>query len=339
MEALVKAAVQTVLYDAQGPPNDPSIDPRDALQRDVSLFLRSMQQFPQQPLPFPVAAYRDFFVLVARWRHEFAIDARHTIDSTRRWIELSSASERTALDQDLVDHPDASSGPVELTSRLLVLLMVLHTDNETCVEEVDSVAHLLVESLERAAESAADGSMQLLGILALLGILLDAFAELNWLDATCEDGSDLFTRAARLLVNLVWRDHELVKMAVGILNRIVARDAAFTVSFAAETASAILTGLLREANNPFAAVHVEDAGPLVSVAAIFRDCLGTMLETRYEDAIVFIEHALLEPLSCLLRRLIECAFEAPGDEHVAELDRVATMLFDVCDKALQGQPI
>ncbi|TKY84525.1 hypothetical protein EX895_006427 [Sporisorium graminicola] len=335
MESLVKAAV-IVLNDAQGSSNRET-DQQDDLERDVSLFLRSMRHFRDQPLPFPTATYRDFFVLVAQWRHEeLAIDARYTIDSTRSWIELSSASERRALDQDLGVHSGAWDGPYELTSRLLTMLMVLHTDGETCVKEVDNVAHLLFDSLKRAAESAGAGSTQLLDILFLLGILLDAFAELT--KAGNEDQTDLIRSIASLLVITVWRDHERAKIAVGFLNRIVARDASFKGKLAANTASAIVSLLSLEADCPYAGVDVKNAGPLMFVAAIFRNCLGVMLESAYADAIECIASALFEPLSHLLRRLIERTREAPADEHTTELEMVATTLYDTCDKALRGQP-
>ncbi|CDW98765.1 hypothetical protein [Sporisorium scitamineum] len=299
-----------------------------------------MRRFPEQPLPFPVATYRDFFVLVSQWRHkEGAIDARHTIDSTRRWIELSSASERAALDQGLDAYAEVWNGPFELTSRLLVLLMVLHTDGETCVKEVDKVARLLIEALDRAAGNSIVGSLQRLDILVLLGILIDSFAEFKWQAAGGENGTNLVGRAVRLLVNSIWRDHELVKVAIGILNRIVARDASFTWILAADTASAILSGLSLEIECRGDDIDFQNAGPLVSVTAIFRDCLGMMLESCYEDTIGYIANALFEPLSCLLSRLLERTIEAPADEHTAELDKVATMLYDICDKALHGQPI
>ena len=45
------------------------IDLNNTLAQEVSLFLRSIQHFPLQPLLFPLVVYRDFFVLVAQCRN------------------------------------------------------------------------------------------------------------------------------------------------------------------------------------------------------------------------------------------------------------------------------
>lgn len=59
--------IQKVLSHVAGSSN-PAFESSDALKQNVLIFLRSLQQFPIQPLPFPLDTYRDFFVLVSEWR-------------------------------------------------------------------------------------------------------------------------------------------------------------------------------------------------------------------------------------------------------------------------------
>ena len=59
---------QTVIHDTRDPVGTRD-DRAAALKQDVSLFLHSLQTFPEQPLPFALATYRDFLVLVVQWRY------------------------------------------------------------------------------------------------------------------------------------------------------------------------------------------------------------------------------------------------------------------------------
>lgn len=265
---------------------------------------------------------------------EPSVDARHTIDSTRQWIEHSSASQRFQFDQELIRHPEKWGGPFELTGRLLSLLRALHANSDNGTEQLDKVAHLLVESLERAAETVYPGSVQRLYILGLLGIFLDASAELGW--QAMESKTYLFRLAVGLLVDLIWRDEESGKIAVGFLDRIAMRDGSFASKVAAMLPSAILVRLSREANDPYAAVDVQGAGRLMPIATIFEICLSMMISSSsFEDAARYIQSNLLDPLSTLLSKMLERTIEDPSDEHIAELDTVSTRLYDLCDKALQ----
>lgn len=96
---------------------------------------------------------------------EPAIDARHTIDSTRRWTVLSSASERHALDQELIKYPELWEGPFELTSKLLSSMVALRSSDDVQMQELVDVVQNLAESLEEAAVAVEKDSLQRLYIL------------------------------------------------------------------------------------------------------------------------------------------------------------------------------
>ena len=267
---------------------------------------------------------------------EKSIDARHTIDRTRRWIELSTAPQRQALDQTLVAHPQIWTGPFELTSTLLTLLRLLHADRGPGFKEVLRVAHLLVESLESAAKKVVDDSQSRIYAIELLGILVDAFAELGWNDAVAVIEMRLTIRVVQLVVDLVWRDEQGVKIAAGIIDRVGARGGTFAFVVVANIASTIVAKLAHLADNLHAAVHAEDPEPLVSITSVFRVCLDVMLEICFENAKASIQNALHKPLSSLLDRMLERTIDDPSDERAAELDCVVTKLYDLCDRELDA---
>lgn len=212
-----------------------------------------------------------------------------------------------------------------MTSTLLTLLRLEHAD-----KEVVRVAHLLVDSLERASKSVY--------AVGLLGILLDAFAELGWNEAVVVSEMRLTVRMVELFMDLVWRDEEQARIAAGVLERIGARGGTFAFVLVADVASAILGRLEQEADASYAAKRVEDAGPLVSITTIFRVCLDVLLDICYENAKAYVQEKLHKPLSSLLSKMLERTIEDPTDERVAELDSVVTKLYDLCDRELDEDP-
>ncbi|KAF6766832.1 hypothetical protein PSEUBRA_000689 [Kalmanozyma brasiliensis GHG001] len=333
MKDLVRAAV-VVVGDAQAAA-DPGSGSREALKRDVSRFLQSLQHFPEQPLPFPIAVYRDYFVLVAERRNdEPSIDARHTIDCMRLQIESSTDVDRFELDQELVKHPDFFGGPADLTSRLLSLLVVLHNDAGFGLEAYAKVANLLVASLERATELVAGDTQQRPHLLALLGLMLDATVELEGREINAGIAAGLTSRGGQIFADLIWRDETQIKMAAGILDRIQARSQSAGCSIAASIALAIVKKLEQELEDALGGIAVVGASLLMPISAIFEFCLS-FVSFGGRDALSLIETSLLKPLSWMMSEVLGCAIEHPGHDHIAELDRVATTLYDLCDQALR----
>ncbi|KAJ9479965.1 hypothetical protein PHBOTO_003715 [Pseudozyma hubeiensis] len=339
------------------------VESRDNLERDVSMFLQSLRHFPQQPLPFPVVVYRDFFVAVAQQRsgkskwssgredwtvvkltsnvfriaEERSIDACHTIDIARTFIETSSGCDLRALDRNLIESSNFCRGPFELTKGWVSLLLVLHCSEADVGEEVDKLAHHLLESLERAAGAVEHGPVQQVSVLGLLGIVFDAWAELGW--QVMESRTDLVGSAVRLLVDIVWRNQGHVKIAIGFLERIDARDQVFASSVAADVASSILSRLTQEAGDPRSPVRGQGAGQLVSIVGFFQICLDMMLAISYQDAASYIRNYFLDSLSELMSLVLEQTIGHPREEHVAELDMVSTELYELCDRALRCQHV
>lgn len=327
------------------------------------MFLQSLRHFPQQPLPVPVVVYRNFFVVVAQQRsgeslsnseqelwtvvkltlavfrtaEERSIDACHTIDIARRFIETCSDCNLRALDCDLIEPSGFCRGPFELTKRWISLLLVLHCSEADVCEEIDNLAHLLLDSLQGAAEAVQHGSVQQVSVLGLLGILFDTWAELGW--QVMETRTDLVGSAVRLLVDIVWRDQGHVKIAIGLLERIDARDGLFASSVAADVASSILSRLTQEAGDPRNPVRSQGAGQLVSIVGFFHICLDMMLAISYAHATSYIRNYFLESLSPLMSLMLERTIENPREDRVAELDMVSTELYDLCDQALRRQRV
>lgn len=266
---------------------------------------------------------------------EPAIDARHTIDSTRRWTVLSSASERHALDQELIKYPELWEGPFELTSKLLSSMVALRSSDDVQMQELVDVVQNLAESLEEAAVAVEKDSLQRLYILGLLGVFFEALTELTW--QLMQLSTELVNWGGQLLVDLIWRDQEQIKIAIGVLERLGERDSAFASNLATNVAFSILARLRREIDDPFAALDVHGSDRLVSISTIFESCLTLMLASSHEDANNIIQDRFLKTLSPFLSLVLERTIEDPSDEHVAELDIVSTKLYDLCDKALRDQ--
>ncbi|SPO32441.1 uncharacterized protein UTRI_04185 [Ustilago trichophora] len=150
--------------------------------------------FPSPASAFPLQMYRIFSLLVAQWRNdESVVDARQTIDRTRKWLEQSSDAQRSALDLQLVGCPQ--------------------------FWDLTTVAQNLVESLARAIDHIQAESQLRHAMLGLLGIVLDAFAELDWTAVVgVEKHDSVVSTAARLLIDMVWRKSCEIKIAVGILD-------------------------------------------------------------------------------------------------------------------------
>lgn len=274
---------------------------------------------------------------VFRIVEERSIDACHTIDIARRFIETSSACDLRALDRDWIESANFFRGPFELTKRWVSLLLVLHSSEIDVGEEIDNLAHLLLESLKAADGAVEHGSVQQVSVLGLLGIVFDAWAELGWQEM--ESRTDLVGSAVRLLVDIVWRNQGHVKIAIGFLERIDARDRVFASSVAADVASSILSRLTQEAGEPRSAVRGQGAGQLVSIVGFFQICLDMMLAISYEDAASYIRNYFLDSLSQLMSLVLEQTIGHPRGEHVAELDMVSTELYELCDRPLQYQHI
>lgn len=262
------------------------------------------------------------------------VDARHTIDCMRLQIETSTDADRFEFDQELVQHPDFFGGPCDLTSRLLSLLVVLHNDDEFGLEAYAKIANLLVGSLERATELAASDKQQRPHLLALLGLLFDATAELEGRGTKVGIAANLTSRGGRILANLIWRDETQIRMATGILDRVRARSQSVGCSVAAAIALAIIEKLEQELDDAFAGIAVGGASPLMPISSIFGSCVG-IVSCGGRDAWSFIETSFLKPLSWMMGEVLGCAVEHPGNDHIAELDRVATALYDLCDRTLR----
>lgn len=237
-----------------------------------------------------------------------------------------------ALDRDLVSEPWFWGGPCDLTCKFLCALEALHAGQD-CVDAIAETARSLVDSLEAAAaENASDDPHLGATMLSLLGIVLDAFAELNWADPEAGSGASFESRAARLLVEMVWRTEQEAKVAAGILDRLKARGGEFGFEVAAEIASAVVARVAEEVHHSF---QVEGDGPLIGIEATFRSCLDAMLALDEAKAIETIDLELLKPLSSLLSTILERTSVGSSYDFLAELDTVATRLFDLCCEAVQ----
>ncbi|SNX85937.1 uncharacterized protein MEPE_04646 [Melanopsichium pennsylvanicum] len=330
MKSIIKAAV-IVLSDAAGSQNS-IVGPHDALEQDVSLFLRSLQHFPAGHLPFATEAYSKFFCLVAEWRNEApSIDARHTIDTLRKWLEIALSAERDDLDRRLIGYPEFWGGPCALTIRLLFRLAAFH-EGEACGEELTKAAHVVLDSLERASETVKDGSGEVKTVMGLLGILLDAFAGINWAEKTIIGELTLADRAARLLGDLIWcRDEMVLKIALGILHRLKARGRMWSFAIAEQVSAAIVDKLAAELDRT--KVDMSES-PLMSLGVAFETCLDILREIDEARAIFVIQEDFLNPLSSLLSRILERTVHSSSEEHLAELDAISTGLYNLCYDAV-----
>lgn len=190
-----------------------------------------------------------------------------------------------------------------------------------------------------AAETIAVGSSHYKSVLELLGILLDAFAELDWAATALYNGEPIEVTAARLFVDVVWRKDEEAEVAVGILDRLALRAGAFALRVAFDIARTILAKLRNELDDPYAAIFAGRESRLQSIEPIFEACLNIMWSSEDADASRAIEDALLKPLSVLLGQILERTVNEPSDDHLAQLDATATRLYDLCDQALPSKPV
>lgn len=272
------------------------------------------------------------------WRRctsdEPSIDARYTIDSTRKWLELAVPTEQAVHDQQLVSDAWLQNEPCQMTRRFLSALRVLHA-GEGSEDEVVETARLLFNRLEVAAEDALDLGSQRATVLALLGILLDGLAELGW-DELFDCDAHLKSRAAYLLTEMIWREKEEARIAAGILERLHARGCGFCFEIAAETAANILVKITKELDDPCVIPVVQGDSPLWEVGSIFQQCLDTMYLMDAKRAAETIDRDLLKQTSALLTTMLERTANTYGDEHLAELDAAATRLFDICCDAARG---
>ncbi|KAJ1022798.1 hypothetical protein NDA18_005131 [Ustilago nuda] len=339
-ETLVRAAV-TVLSQTELAIG-PHVDPRDALAQSVSLFLRSLQHFPRLPLDFALETYRDFFVLVARWRSEQdREDARHTIDRARRWLEESTAEQREALDLQLVSEPWFFGGPCALTTQFLTCILE-ENSGAGSADETATVLKLLFDSLEVATDNPTDRGEMRFAILRLLAILLDALDEIGLVDRhsaqgieRLDDDTQYQLRVARLLVNLVWRAPEAyVKSAAGIFDRLRERDIlSWHLSYA--VTQAILDMLRYDISAYRETKPAVDPGLLCGIDVLFQSSIDMFMQLVNNDIAQDIEAHLLEPLSRMMNSLLQLTAASPDDQFLAELDAVATKLYTISEQTLE----
>ena len=198
------------------------------------------------------------------------------------------------------------------------------------------MAHILVDSLERAVGDAENGAEQRTAILGLLGILLDAFAELQQTEAAAQTGVSIGSKTARLLVEVIWHGDDELKVAVGILERLEARGGTFSFRVAAEMASIVVSRLAKELD--------DDGGPgsalrvcaLEGIATLFDSGLSMMLAVDDTRAMKVIDTTLLPPLSSLLSLLLARTVDKDVHDRLLELDVTATRLYKLCYEAVNG---
>lgn len=250
----------------------------------------------------------------------------------RAWIESSTDTDRFVFDQMLIEHPDYFGGPIDLASRLLSLLVVLHNDGELGIEACEKITSHLVDSLERAAEIAGEYDEQRLHLIVLLGMVIDAWTELTGRGIAAIAAADLTSRQGRLFVDLIWRDEALMKIAAGILDRVRARRCKWGYSIAEGITLAIIRDLEEELGDASSGTSSAGAGRLEPISQIFRCSLNMMVDTDEEETFRFIERVLLERLSSILCRMLDWSI---NDAWIAELDDASTTLYESCVDVMQ----
>ncbi|SPO27780.1 uncharacterized protein UTRI_04185_B [Ustilago trichophora] len=267
---------------------------------------------------------------------ESVVDARQTIDRTRKWLEQSSDAQRSALDLQLVGCPQFWGGPCNLAHYLLHLLTSLPAAKH-CAQDLTTVAQNLVESLARAIDHIQAESQLRHAMLGLLGIVLDAFAELDWTAVVgVEKHDSVVSTAARLLIDMVWRKSCEIKIAVGILGRVARRGGSCGFAIAVVMAGAVVAKLNEELHDPFAGLAVSGAFPFNETKTLVERSLHTMLAIDELEAIRDIDTILVTPLSAMLGVLLERTSEDSANEHLIELEVAATQLYRWCYEAVHG---
>lgn len=212
------------------------------------------------------------------------------------------------------------------------------------MEEITDISLQLLDSLEVAHGNAKDDGEKRCSILRLLAILVEALVELKFVDSMWvweqelvdsmwvpfqhEPWTVFWERVAKLFVNSVWRAPEAcANIAVGILYRLRDGDAG-PASWLANTMSyAIIDRLESDLHCPHNVSNRNTDCTLSSMDTLFQACLDKM------DAMI-IEEVLLEPLSTMMSFLLERTTKSPGDEYLAELDALATRLYNICEQAM-----
>ncbi len=227
-------------------------------------------------------------------------------------------------------------GPCDWTYKLLDTIAALHA-GEDVRGAVKNVAGRLVESLEAASASASPLGEARPTALAILGICVDALAEIDW-DEEATDEAPLSLRFAQLLTDVLWHSLEgEFKIVAGILERLLARGSTFSFNAAGEMAETIVDKLGRELRYSRELAPDGEAEQFATgIDTVFGSCLQVMLSIDMEDAMHAIRYDLLESLLALLKPMLEFTADNDGDDQVVQLDSLATRLFDRCSRVVDG---
>lgn len=227
-------------------------------------------------------------------------------------------------------------GPCDWTCKLLDMIAALHA-GEDVRGAVKSVAGRLVESFEAASASASPLGEARPTVLAILGICVDALAEIDW-NEEATDEAPLSLRFAQLLTDVLWHSREdEFKIVAGILERLLARGSTFSFNTAGEMAAAIVDKLGRELRYSREVAPDGEAERFASgIDTVFGLCLRVVLAIDTENAVQATRYDLLEPLLALLKPVLEFTAENDGDDQVVQLDSLATRLFERCSRVVDG---
>ena len=227
------------------------------------------------------------------------------------------------LDKQLVPKLWMMSGPCEMTSQLLTILAT-EASSQDCSDDPFEVANDILGALSRVETDAP------CAVLGLLGILLDAMAELGCLDVSSDREVAFRDTAVMTLIRTIWRRDKEIRIAAGILERLEARHGGLGFAVSASGAHFVISELVREAESPEQMAIVCGADPLEGVSTFFGFCLRVMQKVDEPRALDTIHDTLMRPLSVLLSTLLERTTQVAMDKRLEELDVVATCLYDHC---------